>query len=329
MGGHPPLVSVIVPAYNAGLTLDETLLSIRAQTHSHLEIIVVDDGSTDDTATIAARHASEDERVRVVTQANAGVAAARNLGLQMSRGDFIAPIDADDLWSPQKIAKQVAAFEKSGTATIVYTPHAVIDPAGRITGYGHKPIDAVQDLRAMCRRNIVGNGSAALMRRADVVALGGYDPTLRERQAQGCEDYKLYLALAARGPVVAVPEFLTGYRYTPTNMSSDVLQMERSHEIVLDEFVERHPALAADVRAGRRRGLRWLIARAMRAGDWDASWTLFRKMLVRDLAGAAAVAAGLPVRAVRRVGLKIGRRLGIRRRDAPPGERFPIGSIGV
>ena len=107
-----PLVGVVVPAYNAAATLDETLRSVRAQTHRALEIIVVDDGSLDDTAAIARRHAAEDERVRVLCQANAGVAAARNAGWQSSRADLIAFIDADDLWAPTKIERQLQALAR-------------------------------------------------------------------------------------------------------------------------------------------------------------------------------------------------------------------------
>src|SRR5215213_5558127 len=105
-----PLVSVIVPAYNAASTLDDTLRSIRSQTHSNLDIIIVNDGSTDDTLAIAERHSGQDDRIRVVSQMNAGVAAARNLGVRLSRGELIAPIDADDLWARHKIAEQVGAL---------------------------------------------------------------------------------------------------------------------------------------------------------------------------------------------------------------------------
>ena len=325
-----PLVSVIVPAYNAALTIDETLRSVRTQTYSDLDIIVVNDGSTDGTLAIVERHTRKDGRVRVVSQANAGVAAARNLGIGLARGELIAPIDADDLWSPHKIAQQVDAFMRSSTdVTLVYTPHAVIDEKGQIVAYGHRPSTDVLDLRAMCRRNMVGNGSAAMMRKADVVALGGYDSSLRARRAQGCEDYKLYLSLAAKGPIVAVPEFLTGYRYTSTNMSSDVLQMERSHDIVFDELLAKHPELAAEIRFGRRRSRRWLIGRAVRSLNWHAGWALFRRMLLRDVAGAAVVAADLPIRAMRRLGRKAWREIGVSTRPARPGRRFPIGSSGT
>jgi glycosyltransferase involved in cell wall biosynthesis len=321
------LVSVIVPVYNAAATIGETLMSARTQTYLNIEIIVVDDGSTDQSRAIAARHAAQDGRIRVVSQSNQGVAAARNLGIRLARGALVAPIDADDLWSPQKLEKQVEIFEREGeNVTLVYTLHACIDDGGHVTGYGHRP-GATVDLRAMCHRNVVGNGSAAMMRKGEVLSLGGYDTTLRARGAQGCEDYKLYLALAARGRVIVVPECLTGYRYTPTNMSSDVLQMERSHQIVFDELVASHPELAADVRVGRRVCSRWLIVRALRARDWPSSLALFRRLLARDLGGAAAFAASVPGRALRRIGMHAWRRLNRDKRAGAPTHHFLAGPV--
>jgi glycosyltransferase involved in cell wall biosynthesis len=315
-----------VPAHNAEATIDETLQSVRSQTYPHLDVIVVDDGSTDGTCRIVLNHAAQDKRIRLVSQPNGGVAAARNHGIRVARGELIAPIDADDLWSPEKVARQVEVFEREDDGvTLVYTLHACIDHAGSIIGYGHRPAETGLGLRSMCHRNIVGNGSAAMMRRADVLALGGYDTTLRARGAQGCEDYKLYLAFAARGRITVVPDVLTGYRYTPTNMSSDVLQMERSHDLVFDELVARHPEVAADVAIGRRLCSRWLIVRALHIRDWRSSWTLFSHMCVRDMAGAASFAAGVPMRAVRKAGLGLWRLINRDSRQAAG--QFLIGSV--
>jgi len=116
----------------------------------------------------------------------------------------------------------------------------------------------------MCRTNLVGNGSGAMMRKDAVIAAGLYDPSLRARGAQGCEDYKLYLALAAAGDVVVVPDFLTGYRTLPKNMSSDVVQMCRSHLLVVEEFRAQHPDLGRYLDEGRRLFGRWLVMRALR-----------------------------------------------------------------
>lgn len=110
-----PLVSVVIPAYNAAATLDETLRSVRSQTHRALEIIVINDGSTDDTGAIARRHAAIDGRVQVANQDNAGLAAARNAGWRRARSELIAFLDADDLWAPTKIERQIDALRSGGS----------------------------------------------------------------------------------------------------------------------------------------------------------------------------------------------------------------------
>ena len=119
---HARLVSVVVPAYNAEATIDQTLQSVRSQSYPHLEVIVVDDGSTDGTRGIVLSHAAQDRRIRLVWEPNSGVAAARNHGIRVARGDLIAPVDADDLWSPEKVARQVDVFDREGHGvTLVYT----------------------------------------------------------------------------------------------------------------------------------------------------------------------------------------------------------------
>ncbi|WP_048863406.1 hypothetical protein, partial [Acidisphaera rubrifaciens] len=118
----------------------------------------------------------------------------------------------------------------------------------------------------LCRGNLVGNGSAALMRRAAVLDAGGYDATLRARGAQGCEDLLLYCAIAAHHRVAVVPEILTGYRQHPDSMSRDLAQMMRSWRLVAAELRRRHPGRVQDIDAGEAFAAGWLFRRALRAG---------------------------------------------------------------
>ena len=117
---QPPLVSVLVPAYNAAKTIGETLASACSQTHARLEIIVVDDGSVDETARLVLQAASEDPRIRLVKQANAGVATARNTALAHATGEFVAPLDADDVWRPTKIERQLKRILGNSNVGMVY-----------------------------------------------------------------------------------------------------------------------------------------------------------------------------------------------------------------
>jgi glycosyltransferase involved in cell wall biosynthesis len=248
----PDLVTVVIPAFDAARTIAETLRSVCSQTHRRLEILVVDDGSNDATPQIVQRHGAEDRRIRLVQQPNAGVAAARNRGIAEATSDLVAPIDADDLWHPEKIEKQLAALHRGGEAVaLVYTWSAIIDADSWIIAALPGPTCTGSVVNDLFRGNIVGNGSSALMRKAAIAEAGGYDPSLRARSAQGLEDYQLYFRIATRHEFSVVPEHLTGYRRTANSMSANVLQMLRSRDIFADEMCRRYPERASEIRAYR------------------------------------------------------------------------------
>lgn len=241
-----PLVSVIIPAFNAERFLAETLRSVSQQTYRNIEIIVVDDGSTDGTANLVEAQRRLDPRIRLIRQANAGVAAARNKGIFEASGEFLAPLDADDLWHPENLARQVAALQTAGPdAALCYAGSINIDDTNKVLQWSPHPriADLEPVLEVLIKYNFIGNGSAAVMRRSHVVAASGYDPGLRAQDAQGCEDLKLYLTLAARHRIVNVPEYLIGYRHSADSMSRSVTRMERSHELVLADLRRLRPDL--------------------------------------------------------------------------------------
>lgn len=244
-----PLVSVIVPAYNAEVFLGETLLSALRQTYEALEIIVVDDGSTDRTVEIVRGFMARDRRVKLVQQANSGVAAARNRGLHEAQGSLIAPLDADDLWKPTKIERQVACFlAAADNLALVYTWSHNIDEMGGIMRWKrNRPKVEGRAFHHLIEANFIGNGSTPLMRKDYVLEAGGYDPAFRTQDAEGCEDWKLYLALAERYDFAAVREPLVGYRQTPGMMSRNLWAMKRAYDLLFDDVRSRHPNLPEDV----------------------------------------------------------------------------------
>jgi len=272
------LVSVVIPLHNGGETIERTLKTVLAQSWGCIEVVVVDDGSTDEGPGRMARVAAQDSRVRLLQQPNGGVAAARNHGASVARGDFLAFVDADDLWSPEKLELQMAAMREGGEGVgLVYTWSALIDAQDRIYSTEHQPQAEGWVLRDLCRGNFVGNGSSPLLRRAAFEAVGGYDASLRARGAQGCEDLMIYLRVAELYEFRVVRRFLTGYRVTHNNMSSDALRMLRSCELTLAGFRERYPQYAPEFAAHSRDMVYWLMARALTTGPLRNAASLMLK----------------------------------------------------
>jgi glycosyltransferase involved in cell wall biosynthesis len=271
------VVSVVIPAYNAEATLDETLRSVRSQTHRALEIIIVDDGSTDNTRRIAEQHATLDDRVRVVTQENAGVAAARNNGWQRARSELIAFVDADDLWAPTKIERQLRALQAANEKVgLVYCWFERIDGAAAIIQSPPCGDWEGEVLDKLFLGNFVGNGSSALVRRQALIDAGGFESGLRRAGAEGCEDILFYCRVAERHHFAVVRERLTGYRYLPQNMSSDRPRMLRSWLMMVDEMVARHPQHKARLEHGVRLYGGWLACDAFSFRAYRQSLTIVR-----------------------------------------------------
>lgn len=251
---HLPLVSVIVPAYNAEKFIGETLNSALSQTYSNIEILVVDDGSQDRTSEVVKAFVQKDERVILLQQANAGVAAARNLAIQKSRGEYIAPLDADDIWYPQKLEKQMQCFlEADESVGLVYAWSVSIDEEGKIF-WRSKTVNLDQInyvegyvFTALVYSNFISNASVPLIRRACFEQVGGYNCQLKAENAQGCEDWDLSLRIAEFYQFRVVPEFLIGYRQVIGSMGSNCGTMESSYEIVMAQVKQKHPEISDDI----------------------------------------------------------------------------------
>jgi glycosyltransferase involved in cell wall biosynthesis len=268
--GGSPRVTVVIPAYNAAWSIRRTLLSVLAQTYADIEIIVVDDGSTDGTVEIVESFARRDARIRLVRQRNGGVAAARNRGVGEGRGVYIAPIDADDIWLPENLERQVAALEAAGPATpFSFACFFRIDEYDRVVPRPRHRRPPPSDYIGLLRRNWVGCGSAAVFRKEAVLAAGGYDESLRARNAQGAEDWKLILTMASRAPGVSLTDRLIGYRVSPGAMSMNMDSMMTSVLLVIEEMQRSGPKIAAwHFWAARGSMLIWLLPGWVYARQW-------------------------------------------------------------
>ena len=268
-----PLVSVVVPAFNAASTIEETLRSALQQSLKEIEVIVVDDGSTDETAAIVEAMAASDPRLRLLRQANSGVAAARNTAIAAAAGTYIAPLDADDLWYADKLKAQVARVQAGGDQMgMVYSWPVTIDSQSRVIGWSF-PCFTEGDARLQLRYvNLIGCASVPLIRRSALRIVGNYDESLREADAQGCEDWDLSLRIAARYDVGVAPGHSIGYRQASGSMSMDTGAMYRSYRLVMDRLRSEIPHVSSDVdRWSEAHFAAYLATQSYRSGHvWDA-----------------------------------------------------------
>jgi glycosyltransferase involved in cell wall biosynthesis len=284
-----PLVSVIVPAFNSGKFLEETLRSAAGQTYRNLEILVVDDGSTDGSAAVAAAFAARDPRFRVLRKANGGIASARNFGIAAARGSFIAPLDHDDLWHPAKIEKQVRAAQAAPSLPgFVYCFSRTIDVAGRPCWPERPYACRGHVLNRHALLNFVGNGSALLMPRAAVLAVGGYDERRTKAGITGTDDFLLQTRLAKRYDVECLPEYLVGYRMTPGAFSSDRRRMFRSWSGAIEVLEEEGLELPARAIRWSRAERSFLLAEALLIQrQWlEGGFSLARALLLDPIRAA-------------------------------------------
>jgi glycosyltransferase involved in cell wall biosynthesis len=241
-----PLVSIIIPAYNAAGFVATTLSSVQQQTYTQLEIVVVNDGSTDSTAEIVGQYAQSDPRIKLLSKTNGGVAAARNWGLKHAQGEYVAFLDADDIWHPTKIERQLETLLEATNQTGqggIYALYRFIDEKNEVLASG-----TFRTMHGGLATHLISqpveNGSSLMTRRDLALAVGGFDTSYREIGAGGAEDFDFELKLAARVPIYVVSEYLVGYRKYPGNMSSDKLLMARAIEAVIAKNLQLNPYLS-------------------------------------------------------------------------------------
>lgn len=208
-------VSVVIPVWNGQRYVAEAMDSVLAQTHQDLELIVVDDGSTDATASIVEAYARKDPRVRLVRQRNQGVASARNTGLEAAQGEWVACLDHDDVMLPHRLERQIAFIARHPEVRVLGSICQYINAEGKQRG-GHTigaPIRSPADLAAMLKdgRLIGLTHPSVIMHRATIRALGGYDPA-----TEPAEDLDLWMRVAEAGHLILqADEVLTRYRVHP------------------------------------------------------------------------------------------------------------------
>lgn len=266
-----PTVSVVIPAYNAAWCIERAVRSVLAQTYREVELIVVDDGSTDGTAEVLAGLSTG---LRVLAKPNGGLSSARNAGIAAARGAYVAFLDADDWWEADKLARQVALMEARPELAFCSTAARIADPEGRHLGdwpcgcSGQPVLDAI----FAANGSIAGSGSA-VMARADALAKAGpFDESLRS-----LEDVDMWMRLAAVGGYSCVAEPLVVITKRPDSMSRNLDVMRDAARRVMRK--NRH------LLPPEKRGAFWRHAYAGMLSDY-AKWawrSQRRGQALRDL----------------------------------------------
>lgn len=228
-----PDIAVIIPCYNARNTISKTLDSVLSQTFDRFKIYIVNDGSTDDTPDILSQYQKKHpEKIHVISQQNQGQAIARNAGIQTSTQTYIAFIDSDDLWHPEKLAGQIALFKKDKNAGMCYTPGVKIDEQDKEIGI--IPVNPLYQGR--CFQHLIHSNnivaSSVMVKRSVLDHVGIFDTRFK-----ACENWDLWLRIVQAFSICYLDEPLTYYRIHSGNMSQNSDKIYENRRKVLEKHL--------------------------------------------------------------------------------------------
>ncbi|MBE9192477.1 glycosyltransferase family 2 protein [Gloeocapsopsis crepidinum LEGE 06123] len=265
-------VTVIIPVYKVEKYIAETVRSVLQQTYSDFELLLVDDGSPD--ASVEVCQNICDPRIKILRQHNQGPAAARNLGIRHAQGEYIAFIDGDDLWLPQKLEKHLEHLHNSPDVGVSFSRSAFIDEAGHSLGIYQLPtkLQNITPAYVLCR-NPIGNGSTLVVRRAVLEAIkfecdrnGTTEDCYFDPQFRGPEDVECWLriALQTNWQIEGIPDVLTLYRVNSGGLSANLYKQLEAWERVLDKTRDYAPEFIAQwEKPAKAYMIRYLARRAV------------------------------------------------------------------
>lgn len=279
-----PAISIVMPVYNVEKYVTTALESVLAQTFENFELIIVDDGGTDLSIDICASY--EDPRIRIISQKNRGLAGARNTGILEARGEYVAFLDSDDSWHPEKMALHKIHLDNNPQVGVSYSGSRFIDENGTPLRQAQRPKLSGVNAKDIFARNPVGNGSAPVIRKSalDQIAFNHredpkricfFDETFRQS-----EDIELWIRMALVSGIrfEGIDGLLTNYRIGSGGLSSNIAAQYESWNRVVEktkqnasEFVEQFEAEA------RAFQLRYLARRAVQMGDGAFALSLLKE----------------------------------------------------
>ena len=286
VAAHHPRISVIMPVYNVEAYVAEAIDSVLAQSFGDWELIIVDDGGTDRSLDICASYA--DPRIRIIAQANRGLAGARNTAINAAHGEYIALLDSDDRWAPEKLALHLIHLDNRPTVGVSYSASRFINADGQPLRQSQRPKLACVSPSDVIARNPVGNGSAAVIRRTALDAIAFPHPTEAGRTCffdesfRQSEDVELWvrMALTSGYEFDGIAPALTDYRIIPGGLSANVVRQFETWERMVEKVRSYAPGFVAEHGArARAYELRYLARRSVQLGDGGFAVSLIAQSL--------------------------------------------------
>ncbi len=288
---HIPMISVVIPMFNVEKYIEQSIQSVLVQTYHNFELILVDDGCSDDTLKLVEQF--DDHRIRLIQQQNRGLSGARNTGIDASRGFYIALLDADDYWAPDKLAKHLHHLNTHPDVGVSYCPSLFVDDNSKLLGIGQFPkLTDVSKQHIFCR-NPVGNGSAPVIRRSLLNDIGyfgknkdQYRKMYFDESLRQSEDIELWtrIALTTKWKFEGIVEPLTYYRVNEGGLSANLGKQLQSWQHAVNQnnfrdpdFFNKYYTLAKAFQ------LRYLARRAIQSKSKLAGLSLIHQALFCDL----------------------------------------------
>jgi glycosyltransferase involved in cell wall biosynthesis len=273
-----PLVSIVIPAYNQARYLRQSVESALGQSYAAREIIVVDDGSTDETAAVAESYGSQ---ITLVQQENRGLAGARNAGIRVARGEWVGLLDADDIWLPHYLATMMNLAAHNPQADVLYCRARSIDTAGNDLKQvlGGSPVETARLYGILLHSNFI-IPSTVTLRRNVVVDAGYFDQSLRS-----CEDWDLWLRILPGRVFAGTGDILVRYRVHDQSLSANVAGMHTAKKAVVEKHFGIDDGLIQDWPPEKKSAYTglyryYVVTSVLRKGDWQAAGEHFRKVLL-------------------------------------------------
>ena len=280
-----PIVSVIMPVYNTAKYVEAAVESVLAQTFREFELLIVDDAGTDRSIELCRTY--DDPRIRIISQANRGLAGARNTGIRNARGQFIALLDSDDLWAPEKLKKHVEHLLLSPEVGVSYAASKMMDDAGNLLRIVQRPKLFGVTAKDVFLRNPVGNGSAPVLRKAvfnDIafVNTAREEPDYFDDTFRQSEDIECWcrIALTTNWKFEGISDELTVYRINEGGLSANVIKQFETWSRVSERVAELDPEFArtwSDQAEAYQK--RYLARRSFRMGEGALAWSLMKQAL--------------------------------------------------